>query len=107
MMSNKPHLRPHQKQQASRTTRLLVAILILGIFALAIALEVTGHVEFRGRLILLRASGTLSQNTPVVAVDHRGLRVSFGHGTVTSLRQAGYQCAPGALAVCPHHRCGM
>ena len=56
-MSNKPHLRPHQKkQQASWTTRLLVAILILGIFALAIALEVTGRVEFRGRLILLRGA---------------------------------------------------
>jgi hypothetical protein len=49
-MSNKPHLRPHlEKQHASRITRLLVAILILGFFALAIALEVTGHVEFRRR----------------------------------------------------------
>ena len=57
IMSNKPHLRPHQKmQQASLTTRLLVAILILGILALAIALEVTGRVEFRGRLILLRGA---------------------------------------------------
>jgi hypothetical protein len=55
MMSNKPHLRPHQKEQhASRTTRLLVAILVLGIFALLIALEVTGRVEFRGRLSPLR-----------------------------------------------------
>jgi type II secretory pathway pseudopilin PulG len=36
-------------QQASLTTRLLVVILILGILALAIALEVTGRVEFRGR----------------------------------------------------------
>jgi hypothetical protein len=53
MMSNKPHLRPHQKeQQASRITRLLVAILILAIFALGIALEATGHVVFRGRLIV-------------------------------------------------------
>ena len=55
MMSNKPHLHPHQKKrQASLTTRLLVAILILAIFALVIALEATGHVVFRGRLILLR-----------------------------------------------------
>jgi hypothetical protein len=29
-----------------------MAILIVGIFALVIALEATGHVEFRGRLIL-------------------------------------------------------
>jgi hypothetical protein len=54
-MSNKPHLRPHQKKrQASLVRRLLVAILVLAIFAIAIALEVTGRVEFRGRLILLR-----------------------------------------------------
>jgi hypothetical protein len=52
MMSNKPHLHPHQKKrQASRTTRLLVAILIVAAFALVIALEATGRVEFRGRLI--------------------------------------------------------
>jgi len=38
-------------------TRLLVAILIIAILALAIALEATGHVVFRGRLILLRAAG--------------------------------------------------
>ena len=51
-MSNKPHLRPHQeKRQASQITRLLVAILILALFALVIALEATGHVIFRGRLI--------------------------------------------------------
>ena len=55
MMSNKPHLHPHQKKrQASLTTRLLVAIRILAIFALVIALEATGHVVFRGRLFLLR-----------------------------------------------------
>ena len=55
MMSNKPHLHPHQKKrQASLTTRLLVAILILAVFALVIALEATGHVVFRGRLVLLR-----------------------------------------------------
>ena len=54
-MSNKPHLHPHQKKrQASQTTKLLMAILILAIFALGIALELTGHVVFRGRLILLR-----------------------------------------------------
>jgi hypothetical protein len=54
-MSNKPHLRPHQnKRHASQATRLLVAILVLAVFALAIALEMTGHVVFRGRLILLR-----------------------------------------------------
>jgi HAMP domain-containing protein len=58
MMSNKPHLRPHQKErQASKTTRLLVAILIVAILAFAIALEVTGHVEFRGRLAQLRGWG--------------------------------------------------
>ncbi len=57
MMSNKPHLRPHQEErQASRITRLFVVILILAIFTLAIALELTGHVVFRGRLILSRGS---------------------------------------------------
>jgi hypothetical protein len=50
MMSNKPHQRPHQNKQASRITRLLVWILIVGIFALVIALEATGHIIFRGRL---------------------------------------------------------
>ena len=55
MMSNKPHLHPHQKKrQASQITRLLMAIHILAIFVLGIALELTGHVVFRGRLILLR-----------------------------------------------------
>ena len=50
MMSNKPHLRPHQeKRQASQVTRLLVAIVIIAVFALAIALEATGHIVFRGR----------------------------------------------------------
>jgi hypothetical protein len=57
-MSNKPHLRPHQeKRQASQITRLLMAILIIGIFALAIALEATGHVVFRGRLSFLSGPG--------------------------------------------------
>jgi hypothetical protein len=51
MMSNKPHLHPRQEERhASRITRLLVAILIVAIFAFAIALEATGHIEFRGRL---------------------------------------------------------
>jgi len=59
MMSNKPHQRPHRKKrQASQTTRLLVTILIVTIFALAIALEATGHVVFRGRLILLSVMST-------------------------------------------------
>jgi hypothetical protein len=50
MMSNKPHLRPHQKKRrASQVTGLLVAIFIIAIFALAIALEATGHLVFRGR----------------------------------------------------------
>jgi len=53
-MSNKPHLRPHQKKrQAGMMTRLLVAIFIVAIFALLIALEATGHIEFRGRLVRL------------------------------------------------------
>jgi hypothetical protein len=51
MMSNKPHQHPHQEErQANQKTRLLVAILIVAIFALLIALEATGHVVFRGRL---------------------------------------------------------
>jgi hypothetical protein len=65
MMSNKPHLRPHQEErQASQITRLFVAILILAIFTLAIALELTGHVVFRGRLILSR--GPLAVDVVVV-----------------------------------------
>jgi hypothetical protein len=49
-MSNKPHLHPHQeKRHTSLVTRLLMAIFIIAIFALAIALEATGHVVFRGR----------------------------------------------------------
>ena len=56
-MSNKPHLRPHQeKRKASRITRLLMAILIIAFFVLAIALEATGHVVFRGRLLLGRGA---------------------------------------------------
>jgi hypothetical protein len=62
MMSNKPHLHPHKEEQhASRITRLLVAILVVGIIALLVALELTGRVEFRGRLVLLRGGrSTLS-----------------------------------------------
>ena len=55
MMSNKPHLRPHKKKrQPSRTARLLVAVLFLAIFALAVALAVTGRYVPHGRFILLR-----------------------------------------------------
>jgi hypothetical protein len=57
-MSNKPHLRPHKgKRQASQITRLLMTILVIAFFVLAIALEATGHVVFRGRLILLGRGG--------------------------------------------------
>jgi hypothetical protein len=53
MMSNKPHLRPHQKKRhANRMTRLLVGILIVAVFVLVIALELTGHIVFRGRLAM-------------------------------------------------------
>jgi hypothetical protein len=49
-MSNKPHQHPHQQvRHASRISRLLVAILIVAFFVLVIALELTGHVIFRGR----------------------------------------------------------
>jgi hypothetical protein len=49
-MSNKAHLRPHQRERhATRISRLLVAVLIIAFFALAIALEATGHIIFRGR----------------------------------------------------------
>jgi hypothetical protein len=57
MMSNKAHLHPHQeKRQASRITRLFVTILVLAIFTFAVALELTGHIVFRGRLLLLRGA---------------------------------------------------
>jgi hypothetical protein len=57
MMSNKPHLRPHRKKRkASRITRLVVAILILAIFALGIALAASGRVVPHGRFILLRGA---------------------------------------------------
>jgi Na+/proline symporter len=49
-MSNKPHHRPHQSQRrASRTTRLLVVILIVAAFAFILALELTGHIIITGR----------------------------------------------------------
>jgi hypothetical protein len=45
MVSNKPHLHPHQgHRRASRATRLLVAIFILAILALGIALSATGRI---------------------------------------------------------------
>jgi uncharacterized BrkB/YihY/UPF0761 family membrane protein len=50
VMSNKPHHRPHQDQRhASRMTRLLVTILIVAAFAFILALELTGHIIFKGR----------------------------------------------------------
>jgi hypothetical protein len=53
-MSNKAHLRPHKKRrQASRITRLLVAILFLVIFALAVALAMSGRYVPSGRFLLL------------------------------------------------------
>ena len=46
-MSNKAHLRPHQKKRrASRTTGLLFLFVIVAIFALSIALAATGHGTF-------------------------------------------------------------
>jgi len=49
VMSNKPHLRPHRKKrQASRTTRLLVAIFFLTLLALVTTLAATGHVQPHG-----------------------------------------------------------
>jgi len=51
-MSNKAHLHPHRrKRQASRVTRLLVALLFITIFALATALAATGRVAPHGRFI--------------------------------------------------------
>jgi hypothetical protein len=79
MMSNKPHLRPHQKKrQASWIIRLLMAVLIVAIFALAIALEATGHIVFRGRLILLR------EQIPIGIIEdypkvHYSARITAGH----------------------------
>ncbi len=81
MMSNKPHLRPHQKKrQASRAARLLVAILVLAVFALAIALEMTGHVVFRGRLILLRGRRCLLMWVPGVRARRAGFVLRPGQG---------------------------
>jgi hypothetical protein len=82
MMSNKPHLRPHQKKRhASRITGLLVAILILAIFAFVIALEATGHIVFRGRLILLRGGHwLLIWSSPDVRANGAGNAASLGRG---------------------------
>ena len=44
-MGNKPHQHPGQKpQQASRTARVFVAILVIAIFGLALYLSATGHI---------------------------------------------------------------
>jgi hypothetical protein len=54
-MSNKPHLRPHNKQrQASRTIRVFVLLLFVAVFVLAIALAATGRGLPPGRIIPLR-----------------------------------------------------
>jgi hypothetical protein len=43
-MSNKPHQHPHkQKWHARRSTRLLVAILLIALFLLGLALSAAGH----------------------------------------------------------------
>lgn len=62
-MSNKPHLRPHQKtQQARPIIKLLVAILvILTIFAFGIALAASGRVAPHGRFIPLRGGRWLHE----------------------------------------------
>ena len=54
-MSNKAHLRPHQKKrQASRTTGLLLVILLIALIALATAMVASGHAMPAGRIIPLR-----------------------------------------------------
>jgi hypothetical protein len=50
------------KTACEQITRLLMAILIIAIFALAIALEATGHVIFRGRLIF-KIAGSHDRNS--------------------------------------------
>jgi cytochrome b561 len=43
-MSNKPHHHPDErKRQASRTTRLLLAIVLIALFLLGLALSASGH----------------------------------------------------------------
>jgi len=50
VMGNKPHQHPHQNEQrAGRFTRLLVAIFMIAIFALALVLSATGHAFFGRR----------------------------------------------------------
>lgn len=50
-MSNKAHLRPHQKiRHTSRVTSLLVLFLFVAIFALSIALAATGRGAFLANL---------------------------------------------------------
>jgi len=45
-MSNKAHLRPHQKKRRASRAGLLFLLLIVAIFALSMALAVTGHGTF-------------------------------------------------------------
>jgi hypothetical protein len=42
-MSNKPHQHPHGKQRTSRTTRLVVAIVLIVIFAAGLVASLDGH----------------------------------------------------------------
>ena len=43
LMSNKPHQHPHGKQRTSRTTRLVVAIVLIVIFAAGLVASLDGH----------------------------------------------------------------
>ena len=62
-MSNKAHLRPHQKKrQASLTTRILVVILFLAVFAFSVALAATGRGAVLTHLRLLRRGRTEPQS---------------------------------------------
>lgn len=95
-MSNKPHLRPHQgKRQATQVTRLLMVVLIIALFALAIALEATGHVVFRGRLGLL-SPGLVEPET----ADHqaKGIAMLTDDGLLEKRRGIGMFVAAGARA---------
>jgi hypothetical protein len=102
MMSNKPHQRPHQKKQASRVTRLLVWILIVGIFALVIALEATGHIIFRGRLnpvmpgrwLLMRGNADYLSAVDIAAMGD----VYYCHHTVLVIDPTNYPVGATARA---------
>lgn len=107
-MSNKPHLRPRRKkQQASPTIRLLVAILILAIFALAIALAATGRVVPHGRFILLRGGrvGLEPCCPPRNPVPRQGRQPADGPGRSRpadgNRRNNWHICAPAAKRACP------